>query len=77
MVYDLRPVSADDLPMLRRWLSSPEAVRWWGDPEEEYALIEEGPANARARRAYAKAGVVEDRVVQAEEGAAVLMVFKR
>jgi aminoglycoside 6'-N-acetyltransferase len=160
VAYDLRPVSADDLPMLRRWLSSPEAERWWGDPEEQYALIEDDlanplmrmrivsldgrafayvqdyaiaswpqphlahlpsgtraidtfigepdlvglghgsaylslvakaliaegaplividpdPANARARRAYAKAGFTEDRVVETDEGAVVLMVFGR
>jgi aminoglycoside 6'-N-acetyltransferase len=26
--------------MLRRWLGTPEVVRWWGDPSHEYALIE-------------------------------------
>lgn len=158
MAYDLRPASADDLPMLRRWLDTPEAARWWGDPDEQYALLEEDlanplmrmrlvtldgtpfayvqdydigswpqphlahlpagtraidtfigvpamvgrghgsaclrqiadaliaegapclvidpdPENQRARRAYAKAGFVEDRVVQTPEGMAVLMVY--
>lgn len=27
--------------MLRRWLATPEAVRWWGDPVREAALLEE------------------------------------
>jgi aminoglycoside 6'-N-acetyltransferase len=158
MTYTLRPVSADDLPMLRRWLESPEAVRWWGEPEEQYALLEEDvsnplmrmrivshdgrpfayvqdydvgswpqahlarlpkgtravdtfigeedmvgaghgsaflrlvaraligegapcvaidpdPENRRARRAYARAGFVEEELVQTPEGPAVLMVF--
>jgi aminoglycoside 6'-N-acetyltransferase len=48
-------------------------------------LIEEGAPivaidpdveNVRARRAYARAGFVEEVVVQAEEGAVALMVFR-
>lgn len=27
--------------MLRRWLETPEVVRWWGDPEEQAALLAE------------------------------------
>ena len=159
MAYAMRPVSASDLPMLRRWVQTPECVRWWGEPVEQYALLQEDlsnplmrmrivslegrpfayvqdydigswpqahlahlpagaraidtfigepdligrghgsaylrlvaerliaegapcvvidpdPKNERARRAYAKAGFVEDRVVQTPEGAAVLMVFR-
>jgi aminoglycoside 6'-N-acetyltransferase len=157
--YTFRPVSADDLPMLRRWLQTPEARRWWGDPGRQYALLEEDlpnplmrmrivsldgrpfayvqdydlaswpqdhlahfppgtrgvdtftgepemvgqghgraflrlvaegliaegapcvmvdpdPDNARARRAYAGAGFVEDRTVDTPEGPAVLMIFR-
>jgi len=159
MAYTLRPVSADDLPMLRRWLQSPAAREWWGDPDEQYALLEEDlsnplmrmrivsldgrpfayvqdydvgswpqdhlarlprgtravdtfigepqmvgaghgsaflrlvaealigegapcvaidpdPANERARRAYARAGFVEEGLAPTPEGPAVLMVFK-
>ena len=47
--YALRPVSADDLSMLRRWLESPQARQWWGDPDEQYALIEEDLANPLMR----------------------------
>lgn len=43
--YTLRPASANDLPMLRRWLRTPEAMRWWGDPDAQYALLEEDLAN--------------------------------
>ena len=27
--------------MFRRWLATPEVVRWWGDPDEQYALLQE------------------------------------
>lgn len=26
--------------MLRDWLNTPEVVLWWGDPHEQYALVE-------------------------------------
>jgi hypothetical protein len=28
-----------DLRMVARWLRTPEVVRWWGDPEEQEALV--------------------------------------
>jgi aminoglycoside 6'-N-acetyltransferase len=34
-------VSPQDLPMLARWLRTPEVVRWWGDPERQAALLRE------------------------------------
>jgi aminoglycoside 6'-N-acetyltransferase len=37
--YAFRPMSSGDLPMIRRWLETPEVVRWWGEPEEQYALV--------------------------------------
>jgi aminoglycoside 6'-N-acetyltransferase len=37
--YAFRDMSAADLPAVRHWLRSPEVVRWWGDPEEQYALV--------------------------------------
>ena len=40
MPYTFRSMTADDLPMLRRWLATPEAMRWWGDPDREAALLE-------------------------------------
>jgi aminoglycoside 6'-N-acetyltransferase len=39
--YSVRPALSADLPLLRRWLRTPEVVRWWGDPDEQCALIEE------------------------------------
>src|ERR1700729_210853 len=37
--YVFRSLSATDLPMVKRWLVTPEVVRWWGDAEEQYALV--------------------------------------
>lgn len=37
--YSFRPVAADDLPRLRRWLRTPEVARWWGDPRREFELL--------------------------------------
>lgn len=39
--YTFRPASMDDLPMLERWLQSPEVVRWWGEPAAQLALLRE------------------------------------
>jgi aminoglycoside 6'-N-acetyltransferase len=39
--YAFRPVTRDDLPMLRRWLETPEVVRWWGDTLEQEELLRE------------------------------------
>jgi aminoglycoside 6'-N-acetyltransferase len=38
-VYAFRPMTSDHLPMIRRWLKTPEVVRWWGEPDEQYALV--------------------------------------
>jgi aminoglycoside 6'-N-acetyltransferase len=37
--YAFRGMSRVDLPMIRRWLQTPEVVRWWGDPDEQYELV--------------------------------------
>jgi aminoglycoside 6'-N-acetyltransferase len=39
MAYGFRPMGLADLPMIRRWLGTPEVVRWWGDPDEQYELV--------------------------------------
>ena len=41
MSYSFRSMRADDLPMARRWLKTPEVQRWWGDPDGEISLLEE------------------------------------
>jgi aminoglycoside 6'-N-acetyltransferase len=38
-VYAFWPMTSDHLPMIRRWLETPEVVRWWGEPDEQYALV--------------------------------------
>jgi aminoglycoside 6'-N-acetyltransferase len=37
--YRFRPFTRADLPMAARWLRTLEVVRWWGDPNEELALL--------------------------------------
>jgi aminoglycoside 6'-N-acetyltransferase len=39
MDYVFRPMSPGDLAMVRRWLETPEVVRWWGEPDEQYQLV--------------------------------------
>jgi aminoglycoside 6'-N-acetyltransferase len=37
--YAFREMTADDLPMIERWLAAPHVREWWGDPDEQYALV--------------------------------------
>ena len=37
--YAFRPMTAGDLPLVRRWLAEPHVVQWWGDPPEQYELV--------------------------------------
>jgi aminoglycoside 6'-N-acetyltransferase len=37
--YVFHPMSAADLPSIRRWLETPEVVRWWGQPDGQYAWV--------------------------------------
>jgi aminoglycoside 6'-N-acetyltransferase len=37
--YAFRPMVSADLPLVRRWLETPEVTRWWGQPEQQYALV--------------------------------------
>jgi aminoglycoside 6'-N-acetyltransferase len=37
--YAFRPMSGTDLPLIRSWLETPEVVRWWGEPNQQYALV--------------------------------------
>ena len=32
--YQFRPMSADDLPLLRDWLARPHVAEWWHDADE-------------------------------------------
>jgi aminoglycoside 6'-N-acetyltransferase len=37
--YVFHPMTSADLPLVRRWLALPHVVEWWGDPDEQYALV--------------------------------------
>ena len=37
--YQFRPMSAADLPMVRRWLNLPHVAEWWGDPAEQFDIV--------------------------------------
>jgi aminoglycoside 6'-N-acetyltransferase len=37
--YQFRPMSADDLPLLRGWLATPHVAAWWGDADEQFNLV--------------------------------------
>ncbi|QND67361.1 acetyltransferase [Mesorhizobium loti] len=41
MLYDFRPVTEKDLPMIAGWLAEPHVAEWWDDPETEIAGIRE------------------------------------
>jgi aminoglycoside 6'-N-acetyltransferase len=43
--YAFKPMSAADLPTIRRWLAAPHVAEWWGDPEEQFALVNEDLAH--------------------------------
>jgi aminoglycoside 6'-N-acetyltransferase len=37
--YRFRPMSADDLPLVRGWLAMPHVAEWWGDADEQFDLV--------------------------------------
>ena len=39
--YRFRPFDRADLTTVKRWLQTPEVVRWWGDPAHELTLLAE------------------------------------
>lgn len=43
------PVTDGDTALLQQWLATPDAQRWWGDPDEEIRLIFEGEASGESR----------------------------
>jgi aminoglycoside 6'-N-acetyltransferase len=38
-MYEFRPMSADDLPVVKRWLAMPHVAEWWGNAAEQYELL--------------------------------------
>jgi aminoglycoside 6'-N-acetyltransferase len=39
MAYQFRPMSADDLVLVRDWLARPHVTEWWGDTHEQFELV--------------------------------------
>ena len=39
MEYVFNPLSAADLPQIKRWLTQPHVVQWWHDPAEQFELV--------------------------------------
>lgn len=39
--YAFHPMTAMDFEIIRRWLAKPHVAQWWGDPQEQFALISE------------------------------------
>ena len=37
--YQFRPMTAADLPLVKRWLAEPHVVQWWGDAREQFELV--------------------------------------
>ncbi|MGH6771348.1 MAG: GNAT family N-acetyltransferase [Xanthobacteraceae bacterium] len=37
--YQFRPMSVDDLSMVRGWLNAPHVIEWWGDAPEQFELV--------------------------------------
>ncbi|MGO9046110.1 MAG: GNAT family N-acetyltransferase [Xanthobacteraceae bacterium] len=37
--YGFGPMTAGDFPIVRRWLVMPHVSEWWGDPDEQFALV--------------------------------------
>jgi aminoglycoside 6'-N-acetyltransferase len=37
--YSFRAMRTADLPTVHSWLAQPHVAQWWGDPEEQFALV--------------------------------------
>jgi aminoglycoside 6'-N-acetyltransferase len=38
-MYEFRPMTPEDLPLVKRWLAAPHVQEWWGEPEDEFGLV--------------------------------------
>jgi aminoglycoside 6'-N-acetyltransferase len=38
-MYEFRPMTAADLPLIKRWLKMPHVIEWWGEPDEQFDLV--------------------------------------
>ena len=41
ITYEFRPMSADDLPLVQRWLETPHVAEWWREAGEQMELVSE------------------------------------
>ncbi len=48
--YCFRSFTTADLSIAERWLAAPEVMRWWGQPEEQLALLTEDLEEPRMRQ---------------------------
>lgn len=48
--FSFRPFTYVDLALAARWLQTPEVARWWGDAEEQLALLREDLAEPAMRQ---------------------------
>ena len=37
--YQFHPMTAADLPLVKRWLAEPHVVQWWGNTYEQFELV--------------------------------------
>jgi aminoglycoside 6'-N-acetyltransferase len=37
--YEFRPMSRDDLPLVRGWLAMPHVAQWWGNAEVQFVIV--------------------------------------
>ncbi|MGH6682741.1 MAG: GNAT family N-acetyltransferase [Pseudolabrys sp.] len=37
--YQFHPMMTADLSMVKQWLAAPHVVQWWGNPDEQFALV--------------------------------------
>jgi aminoglycoside 6'-N-acetyltransferase len=37
--YEFTPMTAAELPLIRRWLETPHVSEWWHDPAEQFELV--------------------------------------
>jgi aminoglycoside 6'-N-acetyltransferase len=38
-MYEFRPMTAADLPLVKTWLDTPHVATWWHDAEEQFELV--------------------------------------
>ena len=39
--YQFRAMTEADLPLVRGWLAKPHVREWWGDPREQFELVQD------------------------------------